>query len=70
VKYSSSLKTKFIEDNSKEIGKLFRVVKSFHENHPEKDLQSVADLELLFYVSYPATPEKDKVVFTELFQRR
>ena len=41
----------------------------YHEHHPEKGLANVKDLEILFYASYPATTEKDKVVFTSIFEK-
>ena len=41
----------------------------YHEHHPEKGLANVKDLEILFFSAYPATSEKDKIVFASLFEK-
>lgn len=69
MRYHSYLDSKFLEDNNKELGQVYRAIALFHEHFPEKSIQSTKDLEVYFYLQYPATTVRDKQVLTALFQR-
>ena len=68
IKYQGTLKESFIEDQSREVGKLFKTCSLFHKNHPEKGL-SVNDLELYFSINYPAEGPKTKEIYASIFEK-
>ena len=67
-KYSGLVPVKFIEDNSKELFKIFKSIEAFHVQYPQTDIPSCEVLEMYHYVQYPATQEKEKAVVSKLIE--
>jgi len=69
LKYSRFLSSRFIEVNHKELWKLYQTVSLWHELYPNRSINSVEEFEVFFYVQYPATTEKEKVVISAILQK-
>lgn len=66
--YSNSIDVEYLKKNNQELFKLFNTISLFHQEYPEKNLESVSDLEVYFHTLYPALNNKDRELYEALFQ--
>lgn len=65
--YSNNINIEYIKTNNKELYKVYETLKLFHEQYPDKELKSTADLEIFFHSLYPALSHKERDIYEALF---
>lgn len=67
--YSSSIDLDFVKSCSRQLERLLVTLEKFHEKFPEKDVQSVDELEVFYYSLYPASNQRDREMMEPLFEK-